>query len=99
MLGSRRRTCQPETSASGGWAISTNWQFSSELLQFLNSPKMLTSLIHAQPGATLSRMLYAAKSPFRPYSALRSSGLYQSGICQSVAESQFVIGTVGFSFV
>ena len=42
---------------------------------------------------------YAAKSPPWPYSALRSSGLYHSGICQSVTVSKFVIGTVGFSFV
>ena len=89
-------TLQSVRSASGGWAISMYCMSASVLSsQSSNIPNTLTSLIHAQPGATVSRMLYAAKLSLRPpYWAFKSISLYQDGIVQSAAESQLVIGTV-----
>ena len=92
---SRNLTYQPEMSASGGCTISMYWHSASVFTsESSNSPKTLTSFIHAQPGATLSRMLYAANDAPLPRLALKSSGRYQLGISQSAAESQFVVGTV-----
>ena len=55
-------------------------------------PWMLTSLIHAQPGATVSRMQYAENfsGAFPPSCALRSSGRYHDGRSQSTAVRKFV---------